>query len=155
MSASERLAELGIELPEVAQPVASYVPAARHGNEVRTSGQLPFSSGKLTCSGKVGADVDPEDAYWASRTAALNALVAAADVAGGIDNIVQIRHVTGYVASAPDFIGQPAVINGASDLLGEVFGEAGEHTRSAVGVAVLPLGAPVEVELTCLVRGEK
>ena len=147
MSASARLAELGIELPPVAAPVAAYVPAIRVGNQVWTSGQLPFVDGELTATGKVGGSVSPEDAAAAARTAALNAIAAAADVAGGIDEIRRILKVVVFVASAPDFTGQPAVANGASTLLGDVFGDAGQHVRSAVGVAALPLDAAVEVEL--------
>lgn len=147
MSASARLAELGIELPPVAAPVAAYVPAIRVGNQAWTSGQLPFVDGELTATGKVGGSVSPEDAAAAARTAALNAIAAAADVAGGIDEIRRILKVVVFVASAPDFTGQPAVANGASTLLGDVFGDAGQHVRSAVGVAALPLDAAVEVEL--------
>lgn len=147
MSASAHLAELGIELPPVAAPVAAYVPAIRVGNQVWTSGQLPFVDGELTATGKVGGAVSPEDAAAAARTAALNAIAAAADVAGGIDEIRRILKVVVFVASAPDFTGQPAVANGASTLLGDVFGDAGQHVRSAVGVAALPLDAAVEVEL--------
>lgn len=147
MSASARLAELGIELPPVAAPVAAYVPAIRVGNQVWTSGQLPFVDGELTATGKVGGSVSPEDAAAAARTAALNAIAAAAEVAGGIDEIRRILKVVVFVASAPDFTGQPAVANGASTLLGDVFGDAGQHVRSAVGVAALPLDAAVEVEL--------
>ncbi|MFR9728974.1 RidA family protein [Saccharopolyspora sp. MS10] len=142
----ERLAELGIELPEVATPVAAYVPAVRSGAQVFTSGQLPFVGGKLAATGKVGAEVDAEQAAAHARTCALNAL-AAVDALVGLDSIVRIVKVVGFVASAEGFTGQPAVINGASELLGEVFGEAGVHARSAVGVAELPVGAPVEVEM--------
>lgn len=144
---SERLAELGLELPPVAKPLAAYVPAARVGNQVWTSGQLPVVGGKLTLTGKVGDEVTPEQGAEQARVAILNALAAAADVAGGIDNITQVCRIVVFVASAPGFTGQPAVGNGASELLGEVFGEAGRHVRSAVGVAVLPLDAPVEIEL--------
>ena len=142
----ERLAELGIELPEVATPVAAYVPAVRSGSQVFTSGQLPFVGGKLAATGKVGAEVDAEQAHAHARTCALNAL-AAVDALVGLDSIVRIVKVVGFVASAEGFTGQPAVINGASELLGEVFGDAGVHARSAVGVAELPVGAPVEVEM--------
>lgn len=151
MSVSAKLSELGIELPEVAAPVAAYIPAQRIGNEVRSSGQLPFVNGKLTVTGKVGAEISQDDAAKLARIAALNAIAAVAEAAGGVDKIVSVSHVTGFVASAPDFYGQPAVINGASELLAEIFGEAGEHTRSAVGVAALPLNAPVEIELTVVV----
>lgn len=146
MTVSARLAELGITLPAVAVPLASYVPAVRTGNLVYTSGQLPTISGNLTHDGKVGAEVTPEDARIAARTCALNAL-AAIDSVVGIDNVTRVVKVVGFVASAPGFTGQPGVVNGASELLGEVFGEAGVHARSAVGVSELPLDAPVEVEL--------
>ncbi len=146
MTASARLAELGITLPAVAAPLAAYVPAVRTGNLVYTAGQLPTVQGKLTHSGKVGADVTPEDAKSAARICALNAL-AAIDSVVGIDSVTRIVKVVGFVASAPGFNGQPGVINGASELLGEVFGDAGIHARSAVGVSELPLDAPVEVEL--------
>ena len=147
MTASANLAGLGLELPPVAVPVAAYVPATRVGTQVWTSGQLPFVAGSLTVTGKVGADVSPEDAAAAARVAALNAVAAAAQVAGGSDAIGRVLRVVVYVASAPGFTGQPAVANGASLLLQEVFGDAGVHVRSAVGVAELPLGSPVEVEL--------
>lgn len=147
---SARLAELNIALPPVAAPVASYVPAVRSGNHVYTSGQLPMVDGELAVTGKVseGAEgiVRPADATGAARQCALNAL-AAVDALVGIDSVVRIVKLVGFVASAPGFTGQPAVINGASDLLGEIFGEAGVHARSAVGVAELPLGASVELEM--------
>lgn len=143
---SARLAELGINLPEVAAPVASYVPAIQVGNQVWTSGQLPFVSGVLPVTGKVGWDVTPEQANELARTAALNAL-AAVDALVGVDKISRVLKVTGYVASADEFGGQPAVVNGASDLLGEIFGDAGQHVRSAVGVSELPMGSPVEIEI--------
>ncbi|MDO1480604.1 RidA family protein [Rhodococcus ruber] len=146
-----RLAELGLSLPPVAAPVAAYVPAVRTGDHVYTSGQLPFVDGALGLAGKVGAEVAAEDAKAAARIAALNALAAVDDLVG-IDNLVRIVKVVGFVASAEGFTGQPGVINGASELLGEVFGEAGVHARSAVGVAELPLGAPVEVEIVAEVR---
>ncbi|MEW1956485.1 RidA family protein [Kineococcus sp. NPDC059986] len=152
MSASQRLAELGLTLPEVAAPVASYVPATRDGDLVLTSGQLPFVDGKLAVTGKVGADVDPETAQQLAATCALNAIAAAASVAGGVDAIERVVKVVGFVASDPSFTGQPAVVNGASNLLRDVFGDAGQHARSAVGVAVLPLDSPVEVEITVRVR---
>lgn len=144
---SQRLEELGIVLPEVAAPVAAYIPAKRTGNEVRTSGQLPFINGALPAAGKVGADVSQDEAQALARQCALNALAAAAAVVD-LDEIHGVTHVTGFVASAPEFTGQPGVVNGASEVLGEIFGQAGAHTRSAVGVAVLPLDAPVEVEVT-------
>ncbi|AIJ26736.1 MULTISPECIES: RidA family protein [Amycolatopsis] len=146
MSWGDRLAELGIELPGVAAPVAAYVPAVRSGSMVYTSGQLPFVGGELAATGKVGAEVSPEEAKRHARTAALNA-IAAVDALVGLESIVRIVKVVGFVASAEGFTGQPAVINGASELFGEIFGDAGAHARSAVGVAELPLGAPVEVEL--------
>ncbi|HEX2903391.1 MAG TPA: RidA family protein [Jatrophihabitans sp.] len=145
-TATERLAELGVELPPVAAPVAAYIPAVRTGNLVYTSGQLPLIDGVLSGTGKVGADVSPQDATWYARTCALNAL-AAVHALVGIDSVVRVVKVVGYVASSPDFTGQPGVVNGASNFLGEVFGDAGAHARSAVGVAALPLDAPVEVEL--------
>lgn len=143
---SARLAELGIELPKVAAPVAAYVPSVRVGNQVWTSGQLPFVEGELPQVGKVGAEVSVEDAEGYARIAALNAL-AAVDALVGIDNVTRVLKIVGFVASAEAFTGQPSVINGASNLMGEVFGEAGAHARSAVGVAELPLGSPVEVEI--------
>ncbi|MDV2477483.1 RidA family protein [Rhodococcus zopfii] len=148
---TSRLAELGIELPPVAAPVAAYVPAVRTGDHVYTSGQLPFVDGKLQLTGKVGDAVTAEDAKAAARIAALNAL-AAIDGLVGLDNVVRIVKVVGFVASADGFTGQPGVVNGASEFLGEVFGDAGVHARSAVGVAELPLAAPVEVELIAEVR---
>jgi enamine deaminase RidA (YjgF/YER057c/UK114 family) len=148
VSVADRLAELGIELPAVAAPVAAYVPAVVHGDLVYTSGQLPFSDGVLPATGKVGAEVSAEDANAYARTCALNALAAAADAAGGIERIAGVLRVGGFVASTPDFTGQPGVINGASNVLGEIFGDAGRHARAAVGVPVLPLDSPVEVEVT-------
>ena len=145
-SASQRLAELGHTLPAVAKPLAAYVPAVRTGNLVYTSGQLPTEAGSLIHTGKVGAAVTAEQAKDAARVCALNAL-AAVDALVGIDNVTRVVKVGGFVASAPGFTGQPGVINGASEFLGEVFGEAGAHARSAVGVSELPLDAPVEVEL--------
>lgn len=145
-SVTERLSELGISLPGVAAPVAAYVPATQVGNQVWTSGQLPFVDGSLPATGKVGAEVSQEDAYQYARTAVLNAL-AAVDSVAGLDNVTRVLKVVGYVASAPDFAGQPAVVNGASELIADIFGDAGAHVRSAVGVAVLPLDAPVEIEL--------
>lgn len=147
MSYSAKLAELGIELPSVAAPVAAYVPAVQSGALIYTSGQLPFVDGKLSATGLVGGDVDEETAYEQARIATLNALAAIDDLVG-IDKITKIVKVNGFVASAKGFGGQPAVINGASELLGEVFGsEVGAHARAAVGVAELPLNAPVEVEI--------
>ncbi|MFL6074241.1 MAG: RidA family protein [Mycobacteriales bacterium] len=146
MTVAARLAELGLELPAVAAPVAAYVPAVRTGDLVYTSGQLPFVDGKLAATGKVGAAVDADTAKDLARTCALNAL-AAVDGLVGLDAVVRVVKVVGFVASAPGFTGQPGVVNGASELLGDVFGDAGRHARSAVGVAELPLDAPVEVEL--------
>jgi enamine deaminase RidA (YjgF/YER057c/UK114 family) len=145
---SERLAELGLTLPPVAAPQAAYVPAVRTGNYVYVSGQLPVVDGKLQAVGKVGDGVSAEEAVALARLCALNGLAAAASVvAGGLDAITRIVKVTGFVASVPSFTGQPAVINGASEFFIEVFGEAGRHARSAIGLAVLPLDSPVEVEL--------
>ena len=147
MTASERLAALGIELPPVATPVAAYVPATRVGDQVWTSGQLPSVAGALVTTGKLGGAVTQEAGAQAARVAALNAIAAAAEVAGGVDRIRRIVMVVVFVASEPGFTAQPAVANGASALVGEIFGDAGAHVRSAVGVSVLPLDAPVEVEL--------
>lgn len=151
MGAAARLAELGLELPVVAPPVAAYVPAVRSGAYIHTSGQLPFVDGALPATGKVGATVTPQDAAGLARTCALNALAAVAGLLGGgadaLDQIVRVVKVVGFVASDPSFTGQPGVVNGASLLLHEVLGDAGIHARSAVGVAVLPLDSPVEVEI--------
>lgn len=147
MSAPEdRLASLGLALPEVVAPLAAYVPAVRTGSYVYTSGQLPMVDGKLTVTGKVGAEVGAEEARELARLCALNGLAAIKSVVGDLGRVARVVKVVGFVASAPDFTGQPGVINGASELLGEVLGEAGVHARSAVGVAVLPLDSPVEVE---------
>jgi enamine deaminase RidA (YjgF/YER057c/UK114 family) len=146
MSASARLGQLDIALPEVAAPLASYVPAVRTGNLVYTSGQLPLTAGQLAGTGKVGAEVSPEQGKAMARICALNALAAVNSLVG-IDAVTRVVKVVGFVASAPGFTGQPGVVNGASDLLAEVFGDAGAHARSAVGVSELPLDAPVEVEL--------
>ena len=147
----ERLAELGLELPPVTPPVAAYVPAVQTGNHVYVSGQVPVADGKLLASGKVGADVNTDEAKELARRCALNAL-AAVDALVGLDRVTRVVKVVGFVASASGFTGQPGVINGASELFGEVFGPAGQHARSAVGVAELPLGAPVEVEAIFEVR---
>jgi len=144
---SQRLSELGLTLPPVAAPVAAYIPAVRTGTFVYTSGQLPLVEGKLQGTGKVGDGVSPEEGAVLARTAALNALAAVASVAGSLDAIIRIVRVTCFVASAPGFTGQAQVANGASELLIEVLGDAGRHARSAVGMAVLPLDAPVEVEI--------
>jgi enamine deaminase RidA (YjgF/YER057c/UK114 family) len=143
----QRLAELGLELPAVAAPLAAYVPAVRSGAYVYTAGQLPLVDGKLPLTGKVGAEVTPEEATALAATCALNALAAVKSITGDLDRIARVVKVVGYVASAPDFTGQPGVINGASELLGQLLGDKGVHARSAVGVAVLPLDSPVEVEV--------
>lgn len=151
MSWSARLAELGIELPEVAAPLAAYVPAVRTGNLVYTAGQLPITSGNLAVTGKVGIGVTPEVGKTLARVCALNALAAVHSLVG-IDAVTRVVKVVGFVASSPGFTGQPGVVNGASELFGEVFGDAGAHARSAVGVSELPLDAPVELELIVEVR---
>ncbi|MEU6080494.1 RidA family protein [Streptomyces sp. NPDC047108] len=148
MSAVEdRIAELGLKLPEVVPPLASYVPAVRSGSYVYTSGQLPMVEGTLQGTGKVGAEVTQEKAAELAGVCALNALAAVKSVVGDLDRIARVVKVTGFVASAPGFTAQPGVVNGASELLGTVLGDKGVHARSAVGVAVLPLDAPVEVEI--------
>ncbi|WP_159500890.1 RidA family protein [Microbacterium sp. 18062] len=146
----ERLRELGIELPGVVPPVAAYVPAKVHADLVYTAGQLPFVAGALPATGKVGEDeglVPATDAYGYARQSALNAIAAAASAVGDVDRLTGVLKVTGFVASVPAFTGQPGVINGASELLAEIFGDSGRHARSAVGVPVLPLDSPVEVEV--------
>jgi enamine deaminase RidA (YjgF/YER057c/UK114 family) len=145
-SPRERLGELGLTLPTVAVPAGAYIPARRTGSLVFTAGQVPFVDGSLAATGKVGAEVTPEQGYDLARICVLNALAAVDDLVG-LDAVTGVVKVVGFVASAPGFTGQPGVVNGASELLGAVFGEAGRHARSAVGVAELPLGAPVEVEL--------
>jgi enamine deaminase RidA (YjgF/YER057c/UK114 family) len=150
MTVSERLSELGIDLPTVVPPVAAYIPAKAHGDLIYTSGQLPIVAGALPATGKVGDApglVPPADAKAYARQCALNAVAAAAAVAGGADRLTGVVKLTGFVASVPEFTGQPGVINGASEVLGEIFGDAGRHARSAVGVPVLPLDSPVEVEV--------
>jgi enamine deaminase RidA (YjgF/YER057c/UK114 family) len=150
VSIAARLAELGIELPSVVPPVAAYIPAKAYGDLVYTAGQLPMVSGSLPETGKVGEGdglVTPDAAARLARQSALNALAAAAAAVGGVDRLAGVLKVTGFVASVPEFTGQPAVINGASEVLGEIFGDAGRHARSAVGVSALPLDAPVEVEV--------
>lgn len=146
MTVIERLSELGITLPAVAAPVAAYVPAIRVGDQVWTSGQLPFVDGKLPAVGKLGADITVEQGADYARQAALNAL-ATVDALVGINNVKRVLKIVGFVASADGFAEQPAVVNGASNLIGEIFGEAGAHARSAVGVAELPLSSPVEIEI--------
>ncbi|GLW98303.1 RidA family protein [Microtetraspora sp. NBRC 16547] len=148
----KRIADLGLTLPEVVAPLAAYVPVVRTGDYVYTSGQLPMVGGKLAVTGKVGAEVSAEDAAAQARICALNALAALKSVVGDLSNVVRIVKVVAFVASAPGFTGQPQVANGASELLGEILGDAGKHARSAVGVAVLPMDAPVEVELIAEVR---
>ncbi|WP_327143285.1 RidA family protein [Nocardia sp. NBC_01327] len=148
---AENLEKLGLTVPAVAAPVAAYIPAVRTGNLVYTSGQLPFVNGQLTVTGKVGAEVSTAQAAEAARLCALNALAAVHDLVG-LDNVVRIVKVVGFVASAPGYSDQPLVINGASEFLGEVFGDAGVHARSAVGVSELPKNTPVEVELIAEVR---
>jgi enamine deaminase RidA (YjgF/YER057c/UK114 family) len=152
--ASEQLERLGLTLPPVPAPVAAYVPAVRFADLVFTSGQVPMVDGRLRATGLVGAEVDPEEAYACARIAVLNALAAVAEVAGGVDMIARIVKMVVFVAAAPGFTGHPQVANGASDLLGEIFGGPGEHARSAVGVASLPLGAPIEVELIVAVGAQ-
>ena len=147
MSIDARLTELGITLPTVSAPAGAYIPAIISGNLVFTAGQLPFVDGALPETGKLGAGVDADAAKGYARIAALNALAAVESVIGSLDRVTRIVKVVGFVASDPSFTGQPGVINGASEVLGEIFGEAGKHARSAVGVAVLPLDSPVEVEL--------
>jgi enamine deaminase RidA (YjgF/YER057c/UK114 family) len=142
----DRLAELGLTVPTTSKPVAAYIPAIAVGNLVYTSGQLPMIDGELASHGKVGAEIDPDAARLLARTCVLNGLAAARTAIGSLDRITRVIKVVGFVASDPGFFGQPQVINGASELLVEIFGEAGTHARSAVGVAVLPLNAPVEVE---------
>jgi enamine deaminase RidA (YjgF/YER057c/UK114 family) len=143
----ERLAELNLAVPDVAKPVAAYVPAVRTGNHVYTSGQLPMRDGTLMTTGKVGGEVSPEQAVECAQQCALNALAAVRSVIGELSAVTRVVKVVAFVASTPDFTGQPGIANGASELLGRVFGDAGQHARSAVGVPVLPLDAPVEVEL--------
>ena len=144
---SQRLGDLGLSLPAVARPLAAYVPAVRFADLVYTAGQLPLVDGRLRAVGKVGADVSVDEAVQCARIAALNGLAAVADLAGDLDVITRIVKVTVFVASAPGFTEQPLIANGASGLIGDIFGDSGRHARSAVGVAVLPLDAPVEVEL--------
>ena len=146
-SPEHRLADLGLEIPEVAKPVAAYVPAVRTGNHVYTAGQLPLRDGQLLHTGKVGGGISDEEGYACARQCALNALAAVKAEVGELSAVTRVVKATVFVASTPHFTGQPQVANGASELLGEVFADAGQHARSAVGVPVLPLDAPVEVEL--------
>jgi enamine deaminase RidA (YjgF/YER057c/UK114 family) len=143
----QRLEELGLSIPEVPKPVAAYVPAVRSGQHVFTSGQLPMRAGELMSVGKVGGEVTPEEAYACAQQCALNAIAAVRSVVGDLSAVKRVVKVVAFVASTPDFTGHPQVANGASELLGEVFGDAGVHARSAVGVPALPLDAPVEVEI--------
>ena len=147
MTPEERLAELGLAVPEVAAPVAAYIPAVRSGNHVFTSGQLPMREGQLMATGKVGGEVTQEEAVGCAKQCALNALAAIRAELGDLSQVKRVVKVVAYVASTPDYTGQPVVANGVSELLGAVFGDIGRHARSAVGVPVLPLDAPVEVEL--------
>lgn len=151
-SPEERIVELGLTIPEVAAPVAAYVPTVRTGDHVYTSGQLPFSEGSLPATGKVGAEVTPESAQELAALCALNGIAAVRAEIGDLSRVVRVVKIVGFVASSPDFTGQPGVINGASELVGKVFGDAGVHARSAVGVAALPLDSPVEVEMIVEVR---
>jgi enamine deaminase RidA (YjgF/YER057c/UK114 family) len=154
MSAVEdRLSELGLTVPEVVPPVAAYVPVVREGDLVFTSGQLPMVHGALAASGKVGAEIDADTAKALAATCALNAIAAIKSEVGDLDRVSRVVKVVGFVASDPSFTGQPGVINGASELLAKAFGDKGTHARSAVGVAVLPLDAPVEVEVIVSVAG--
>ena len=152
LTVEARIKELGYDLPTAPKPVAAYVPAVRTGNLVYTSGQLPSVSGALKFKGQVGKDLTVEEGYAAARLCALNALGALRGVVGDLDRVVRIVKVVGFVNSAPGFEAQPKVINGASELLGMIFGEAGQHARSAVGVSALPMDSPVEVELIAEVR---
>jgi enamine deaminase RidA (YjgF/YER057c/UK114 family) len=147
MTVEETLNGLGLALPAVAAPAGAYIPAVTTGDLVFTAGQLPFVDGALPATGKVGAGIDPDDAAAFARIAALNALAAAASAIGSLERVTRVVKVVVFVASDPSFTGQPGIANGASELLGQVFGDAGRHARSAVGVAVLPLDSPVEVEL--------
>lgn len=148
----KKLAEMGLSLPTVAKPVAAYVPGVKDGNYIYTAGQVPFVNGEVKYSGHVGAECSPEDAYEAAKICCLNCLAIVKDLAGDLDNVEQIVKVTGFVSSAAGFNGQPKVVNGASELLGELFGEKGAHARSAVGVNELPLNVPCEVEMIVKVK---
>jgi enamine deaminase RidA (YjgF/YER057c/UK114 family) len=148
----ERIEQLGLTVPTVPAPVAAYVPAVHSGQYVYTSGQLPMRDGSLTMTGKVGAEVGADDGAACARQCALNAIAAVKSVVGDLSSVVRVVKVVVFVASAPDFTGQPTIANGASELIGTAFGDAGQHARSAVGVSVLPLDAPVEVEMVVEVR---
>jgi enamine deaminase RidA (YjgF/YER057c/UK114 family) len=148
----ERVSELGLAIPEVPKPVAAYVPAVRTGNHIYTSGQLPMQDGRLLMTGKVGGEVSAEDGTACAQRCALNAIAAVKSVIGDLSSVVRVVKVVAFIASTPDFTGLPGVANGASELIGKVFGDAGQHARSAVGVPVLPLDAPVEVEMVVEVR---
>jgi enamine deaminase RidA (YjgF/YER057c/UK114 family) len=152
VAVEEKLSSLGLSLPQPASPVANYVPAVRTGNLVYTSGQIPTEDGVLAYTGTVGLDLDEDQAYAASRIACLNALAAIKAEIGELDNVTRIVHVAGYVTSEDGFTDQPTVVNGASDLLVDIFGEAGRHSRIAVGVSQLPLDAPVEIAIIAEVR---
>lgn len=152
MSFEKKMEEMGIEIPEAPKPVAAYVPAVKIGDFVYTSGQIPFVKGELKYKGKVGKDLDEKEGYEAARVCALNCLSAIKGVIGSLDKIEKVVKVTGFVNSAPGFNLQPKVVNGASELLGEIFGEVGQHARSAVGVSDLPLDAAVEVEMIVKVK---
>ncbi len=147
MSVNQRISDLGITLPQVATPAGAYVPAVVSGNLVFTAGQIPLVDGKLVATGKVGKDLNEDQAKEIARICALNAVAAVKSVIGDLDRVTKVVKVVGFVSSAPDFTAQPSVVNGASELLEQIFGDKGIHARSAVGVAVLPLDAPVEVEL--------
>jgi len=153
MTVESRLAEIGLSVPDIATPVAAYVPAVRTGNLVFTSGQLPMLNGEIPMTGKVGAEVTPDEAAELAKICALNAIAAVKGLIGDLDKVVRVVKVTGFVASAPGFTSQPVVVNGASAVLGQAFGDAGIHARSSLGVASLPLDAPVEVELIVEVLG--
>lgn len=152
MSYEDRIKEIGIKLPPTPRPVAAYVPALKAGALLYTSGQLPFAEGEVKYRGKVGKDLTEEEGYRAARLCAVNCLAAARNVAGSLDRIERIVKLTGFVNCEPDFVRQPFVLNGASELLAEIFGEAGRHTRSAVGVSGLPLDAAVEIEMVLLLK---
>jgi len=152
LSYETKLKELGITVPDAPKPVAAYVPAVKEGNYVYTSGQIPFVAGELKFKGKLGKDLTVEQGYDAAKTCAINCLAAIKSVIGSLDNIEQVIKIVGFVSSAANFVDQPKVINGASELVGSIFGKAGEHARSAVGVAELPLDAAVEVEMIVKVK---